>query len=99
MRKEAVAANFRYYPGIFLKGLKKPTKILCEDGRDLNPGPPEYEAKALTTRPRCSVSLFLYNKLRWQNAMGILTHSTLGKLTASVLSSIIGLAHSEGHLK
>jgi hypothetical protein len=24
-------------------------------GRDLNPGPPEYEAGALTIRPRCSV--------------------------------------------
>jgi hypothetical protein len=41
----------RNYPGIYLEGLRKPTKI-CQDsrspGRDLNPGTPEYEAEMLT---------------------------------------------------
>jgi hypothetical protein len=39
--------NLRYYPGICLEGLRKTTKNLSQDnrspGRDLNPGPPEYE--------------------------------------------------------
>jgi hypothetical protein len=51
----------RYYPGIFLKGLRKNTKNLIQDswspGRDLNPGPPEYETGVLTTQPRRSVTL------------------------------------------
>jgi hypothetical protein len=37
----------RYYPGIFLEGPRKITRNLSRDsrfaGRDLNPGPPEYE--------------------------------------------------------
>jgi hypothetical protein len=45
--------------GIFLEGLMKTTKDLSQDsrfpGRDLNPGPPEYEAVVLTTQPRCSM--------------------------------------------
>jgi hypothetical protein len=40
--------NVRYYPGICLKGLRKPTKILNQDSRspggDLNPVLSEYEA-------------------------------------------------------
>jgi hypothetical protein len=36
----------RYYPGIFLKRLRKITRNLCQDsrspGRDLNPGPTEW---------------------------------------------------------
>jgi hypothetical protein len=43
--------NLRYYPGICLEGLRKTTKNLTQDnrspGRDLNPGPPEYEAGVL----------------------------------------------------
>jgi hypothetical protein len=46
--------NLRYYPGICLEGLTKTTKNLSQHsrspGRDLNPGPPEYEAGVLTTR-------------------------------------------------
>jgi hypothetical protein len=49
----------RYYPGIFWKGLRKTTKYLSEkrwcSGKDFNPGPPQYEAGALTTQPRRSV--------------------------------------------
>jgi hypothetical protein len=47
--------NLKYYPGIRLEGRRKTTKTLSQDswspGRDLNPGPPEYEAGMLTTRP------------------------------------------------
>jgi hypothetical protein len=47
--------NLRYYPGI---GLSKTTKNLRQDsrfpGRDMKPEP-EYEAGALTTRPRHSI--------------------------------------------
>jgi hypothetical protein len=41
------------YPGTFLKGLRKTMKHVSKDnrsaGRDLNSGPPEYEAGVLTT--------------------------------------------------
>jgi hypothetical protein len=50
--------NLRYYPGIFLEGLRKTTKALSQDNRfpcqDLNSGPTEYEAGVLSTRPRRS---------------------------------------------
>jgi hypothetical protein len=49
----------RKYPGIRLEGLRKTTKNLILDsrspGRDLNPGPSEYEVGMLTTRLRCLV--------------------------------------------
>jgi hypothetical protein len=45
----------RYFPGIYLEGLKKYTKILNQDERPLdrhvNPGLPQYEAGMLNTRP------------------------------------------------
>jgi hypothetical protein len=51
--------NLRYYPGIFLKRLRKTTKNFSQDsrspGREMNPGPLEYEAGMLTIRPRRSV--------------------------------------------
>lgn len=44
--------NLRYYPDNFLEKLKKTTKFLTQDnelpGPDLNPGPPDYEAKVFT---------------------------------------------------
>jgi hypothetical protein len=50
----------RHYPGIRLVGPRKTTKDLRLDsqslGRYLNPGPPEYEAAVLTTRPQRSVT-------------------------------------------
>jgi hypothetical protein len=50
--------NLMCYPRIFLEELKKTSKSLSHDGRypgrDLNPGPPEYEG-VLTTPPRHSV--------------------------------------------
>jgi hypothetical protein len=54
-----------YYTSIFLEGLEKITKNLSQDSRspsrDLKPGPPEYEAGALTTQPRRSVpSTYVY---------------------------------------
>jgi hypothetical protein len=56
-----------HYPGIRLEGLGKITKNLNQDsrspGRDLNPGPPEYESGVLTTRWRRSVR----PKRRWQD--------------------------------
>jgi hypothetical protein len=43
----------RYYPDIYLEGLRKTTKYLSMDsmslGRDLNLGHSEYEAGVLTT--------------------------------------------------
>jgi hypothetical protein len=54
----------RYCPWIRLEGLKKTTKPLRQDSRipnrDLNLGPPEYEAGVLLIRPRRSV-LLLYS--------------------------------------
>jgi hypothetical protein len=51
--------NLKYYPYIFLEGVRKTTKNPKQDsqslGRDLNPGPPEYEEGGKTTRPRRSV--------------------------------------------
>jgi hypothetical protein len=53
--KEAVV-TLRYYPGIFLEGLRKATKNLSRDsqslGLDLNPGPYEHETGFLITRQR-----------------------------------------------
>jgi hypothetical protein len=43
----------RYYPGIYLEGLRNTTKSDSQDcmfpGQDSNAGPPEYEAGVLTT--------------------------------------------------
>jgi hypothetical protein len=51
--------NLRQYSGIFVEGLRKTTKNFSHDsrspGRDLNPGPLEYKAEVLTTRPRRSI--------------------------------------------
>jgi hypothetical protein len=49
-----------YYTSIHLEGLWKTRNFNQNDqslGRDLNPGPTEYEARVLTTRPRRSVIL------------------------------------------
>jgi hypothetical protein len=54
--------NLSYYPSIFLEGLRKTTKNFSQDtrspGRDLNPGPPEFEAGVLTTQARRSVASY-----------------------------------------
>jgi hypothetical protein len=54
--------NLRLYPGIFLEGLRKTMKNLRQDirspSRDLSPGPPEYEVRVLTARPRLSIPRF-----------------------------------------
>jgi hypothetical protein len=46
--------NLRHYPGC-LEGLRKITKNLRQDsqfpGRDVKPGPPDYEAEVLTALP------------------------------------------------
>jgi hypothetical protein len=60
MWKEAVVAKFkvllfRHFPG----GTEKNQNVSqhsLSPGRNLNPGPPEYEAGVLTTRPRRSVN-------------------------------------------
>jgi hypothetical protein len=63
------ALILRYYPGIRLDGLRKTTKtsirIGGRRGRDLNPGPPEYEAGVLPTRPlRYVLNLLAYISTR-----------------------------------
>jgi hypothetical protein len=64
--------NSRYYPGICLEGLRKTMKNLSQDsrspGRDLNPGPLEYEAGVVTTRPRRSVYTAVYYQATHQVA-------------------------------
>jgi hypothetical protein len=44
-------SNLKYYPGIYLEGLRKMTEILSQQsrssGRDLNSGPPEYDVRVL----------------------------------------------------
>jgi hypothetical protein len=62
----------RHYPDIRLKDLRKTTKNLSQDrrspGRDLNPGPPEYEAVVLNTRPRLSVPyIYIFTLARYKN--------------------------------
>jgi hypothetical protein len=68
----------RYYPGVCLEGLKKTTKSLSQDsrslGRDLKPGPPEYEAQMLNTRPRSSV--LLYDIKQWRTCFGLAYQSS-----------------------
>jgi hypothetical protein len=50
--------HLRYYPRICLEDLRKATRKLSRDSRsfapDLNPRPPEYEARLLKARPRRS---------------------------------------------
>jgi hypothetical protein len=45
--------NLRYYPGIYLERLRETTKNFSRDsrslGRDLNLGPPKYEAGVPST--------------------------------------------------
>jgi hypothetical protein len=54
MWKEAVVLIFKYYPSIFLKGLKRTMEILSQDswyqGEDINPGSLEDEVGMLITR-------------------------------------------------
>jgi len=61
-RKEVVVAYFRYYPGIWLDGLRKnmenPNHDSWSFGKDSNLGLPEYKAALLTTWPWHSVSTF-----------------------------------------
>lgn len=56
MEGSASGLILRYYPGIFLKGLRKIMKKPSQDSRsrrqDLNLGPTEYEAEVLSTRQR-----------------------------------------------
>jgi hypothetical protein len=56
---EAVVAYLSTTPVFFPEGQRKTTKTLSQDtlsrGRDLNAGPPEYDAGVLDTRPRRSV--------------------------------------------
>jgi hypothetical protein len=51
--RKRLCPKFRYYPGIRLERLRKSMKNLIQDSwsphRDLNPGPPEYEAQVLIT--------------------------------------------------
>jgi hypothetical protein len=57
--KEAVWPNFEGLSGIRLESLREATRNLSQDsrspGRDLNPGPPKYEAHFPTTRPRRTI--------------------------------------------
>jgi len=52
----------RYYPGIRLEGLRKTTKtsirIAGRRGRDLNPGPPEYETGTFLENGEFGESVF-----------------------------------------
>jgi hypothetical protein len=56
-----VTRFLKYCASIFLEDLRETTQHFSQysrfPGRHLNPGPPEYEAGVLTTRPRRSVSL------------------------------------------
>jgi hypothetical protein len=59
MWNEAIVAYFkvlfRYLPGGTEKNKEKDSQDRWSQGRNLNPGPPEYEAK-MTTRQRRSVT-------------------------------------------
>jgi hypothetical protein len=59
--------NFKVLSPHLYGGTEKTTKNRSLDslssGRDLNPGPPEYEAEVLTSQPRRSVSVGEYDVL------------------------------------
>jgi hypothetical protein len=67
---EAVVAQFRYYRGICLEELRK--TIRQSPGRDLNPGPTEYDARMLTTRPRSSVIASQEGCCPWSELVNLL---------------------------
>jgi hypothetical protein len=78
--RKRLLPNLRHYPCIWLEGLRKTTKILSQDIRsslrDLNQGPPEYEAGVLTTQPRRSViRLYVLNIFCHYSAS--FTHSSI----------------------
>jgi hypothetical protein len=52
-------SSLRYYPGIYMEGLKNLSYGRQPLSRDLNPGPPKYEARQLATQPQRSVRLAL----------------------------------------
>jgi hypothetical protein len=57
--RERSLPNFKVLPRICMEEKKKTTKNLSKDsqfsGRDTKLGPPEHEARVLTTRPRRSI--------------------------------------------
>jgi hypothetical protein len=59
-------------------GVRKITKYLSRysrsPGRNLNPGPPEYEAGVLTIRPRRSVSYLLFHLVLYSNLVSYRLH-------------------------
>jgi hypothetical protein len=90
----------RYYPGIHAERLRKITKtsimIASHWGRDSNPGPTEYKAGVLTTRPRCSVSLLAISTSSNLRRMH-LRHTDSGWLALIGFKSTL-LSLSESHL-
>jgi hypothetical protein len=51
-RRNQLCPNLRYYPGIFLEGVRKTTKTsvrIASLQTDLKPGSPKYEVGVLTT--------------------------------------------------
>jgi hypothetical protein len=55
--KEAVVAQFKIL-SLNFPGREQVSQDRPSPGRDFNPGPPEYEAGVLTTRPQLSVLNF-----------------------------------------
>jgi hypothetical protein len=84
----------RHSPG----GTEKTTKNLSQDswslGRDLNPGPPEYGAGVLTTRPRRSVSPpFLENKLVYLQGTTVVVCPEADNFAVLFFHLCLGLVH------
>jgi hypothetical protein len=57
----------RHYPSICLGGLRKNHKNISHDNHSpgllMRPGPPEYKAEVLTTRPRRSMCVIRRSKI------------------------------------
>jgi hypothetical protein len=83
--------NLRFYPDVFLDGLRKATNSLhpgCPSpGRHLNPGPFENEAGVLTTRSRLSVVMSVKMAVFWNVApCSLISTEVSEKLTVFIIS-------------
>jgi hypothetical protein len=81
--------NLKYHTGIFLNGPRKTTKDLSYglQGRNVNPGPTEYEAGVLTTGHRCSELDQYKNDIRTEQTVSWENFKLLGYLFINIYFS------------